>query len=572
MALSEEKYKKIFVEYKKLFNEYEFGRSVREANETKRPLKQILAERSYQSPKQLLQIFSDYFKTPLIDLKISSVNANVLRLLPEEFASSNLVVAFDKTNNVVKVACEDPSDIRLRNELQKTLQSKIEFYIASEYTLRRALILYRGDVLQRVRNVVAKLESRGDTQERLESTVELLDSVMEAAVIMDTSDIHIEPYESELIVRFRIDGLLRTIVTIPKKMAPSITARLKVISELKVDETRLPQDGRFAQMIKGQEVNFRISTVPSLWGEKLVMRVLPKEAHLFDMHNLGLLDVDRELIRLYLKRPHGMILVTGPTGSGKTTTLYACLQQIGNDRIESVNISTIEDPVEYTMPRITQIQAKPDINLTFASGLRALLRQDPDIIMVGEIRDKETADSAVRSALVGRLVLSSLHTNDAASTIPRLLDMGIEPYLISSTLSLVIAQRLTRRLCTFCRYTYEPDVSTLQDLLKNHDLLRGLQRLKKSGMIPDSNTSNIRFYKAKGCTHCDETGYQGRSGIYELLQVTPRIQDAIKARVDSNTVRQVAYEEGMKSMFDDGLAKVITGEIDLAELLHATYD
>ena len=420
--------------------------------------------------------------------------------------------------------------------------------------------------------MVAKLESRGDTQERLESTVELLDSVMEAAVIMDTSDIHIEPYESELIVRFRIDGLLRTIVTIPKKMAPSITARLKVISELKVDETRLPQDGRFAQMIKGQEVNFRISTVPSLWGEKLVMRVLPKEAHLFDMHNLGLLDVDRELIRLYLKRPHGMILVTGPTGSGKTTTLYACLQQIGNDRIESVNISTIEDPVEYTMPRITQIQAKPDINLTFASGLRALLRQDPDIIMVGEIRDKETADSAVRSALVGRLVLSSLHTNDAASTIPRLLDMGIEPYLISSTLSLVIAQRLTRRLCTFCRYTYEPDVSTLQDLLKNHDLLRGLQRLKKSGMIPDSNTSNIRFYKAKGCTHCDETGYQGRSGIYELLQVTPRIQDAIKARVDSNTVRQVAYEEGMKSMFDDGLAKVITGEIDLAELLHATYD
>lgn len=571
MALSESTYQKIFVDYKKLLSSHEFERSVREANETGRPLKQVLVERIYISPVQFLQILSDYFKVPEVSLKVGSIKDDVLKLIPEAFASTNLTIAFEKTNDVIKVACEDPSDSRIREELQHILQSRIEFYVASEYELRRALLLYSGDLLQGVRTVVAELESNADAQERLDSTVKLMEAVLEAAVLMDTSDIHIEPYESEVMIRFRIDGLLRTATTVPKRMSQAINARLKVVSELKVDQNRLPQDGRFTQIIKGQEVNFRISTVPSFWGEKVVMRVLPKEAHLFDLHNLGLLDKDLFTIKSNLKRPHGMILVTGPTGSGKTTTLYACLQQIGNDRIEFVNISTIEDPVEYTMPRITQIQTKSDINLNFASGLRALLRQDPDIIMVGEIRDKETADSAVRAALVGRLVLSSLHTNNAAASIPRLIDMGVEPYLISSTTCLIIAQRLTRRLCRFCRFAYQPNVAILQELMKNHDLGSSLERLKRLDMLHGYNITNLRFYQSKGCIHCNGTGYQGRSGIYEILQVSSRIQEAINSREDSNKIQEIAFEEGMKSLFDDGLIKVIAGEIDLPELLRAAY-
>jgi type II secretory ATPase GspE/PulE/Tfp pilus assembly ATPase PilB-like protein len=241
-----------------------------------------------------------------------------------------------------------------------------------------------------------------------------------------------------------------------------LLARVKIVSDLKVDQKRLPQDGRFSLTVEGQEINFRVSTVPSLWGEKAVIRVLPKEAHLFDIANVGLLDSDIETVKDYLRRPHGMILVTGPTGAGKTTTLYSFLQQIGSERIDIVNISTIEDPIEYTIPRVTQIQTQPEIDLTFANGLRALLRQDPDILMVGEIRDEETADFAVRAALVGRLLISSLHTNDAPSTIPRLLDMGIEPYLLSSVLALVVAQRLARKLCTYCRESYHPEESVIE--------------------------------------------------------------------------------------------------------------
>ncbi|HEV2412649.1 MAG TPA: GspE/PulE family protein [Candidatus Saccharimonadales bacterium] len=571
MALSEQLYRKVFVDEKKVLNDFEYSRAVREADESKRPLSLVLMERAYLSPTQFLQILADHFDVPAHELKVGSIDIDVLRLIPEDFATSNLVVAFDRSDNSIKVACEDPSDQHLVEELQQILQSKIELYVASEFSLRRALVLYDGDLTQKVKSVVAQLETLNDVEDNQQPTVQLLGAVIEAAVLMDASDIHIEPYESEIIIRFRIDGLLRSIVTVPKKMSPSILARLKVVAELKVDQTRLPQDGRFTDNIKGQEVNFRISTVPTLWGEKVVMRVLPREAHLFDLHNLGMLPGDLETVESYLKRPHGMILVTGPTGSGKTTTLYACLQEIGNDRIDVVNITTIEDPVEYTMPRITQIQTQAEIDLTFASGLRALLRQDPDVIMVGEIRDKETADSAIRSALVGRLVLSSLHTNDATSTIPRLLDMGIEPYLVSSTLSLVITQRLARRLCPYCRKAYKPEEKTMQDLKRNHNFDEVIQRLQKFGFIEEVAMDNLQFYKAMGCRRCEGVGYLGRQGIYEILKVTERLETAINEREDSNKIRLIALEEGMKTMFSDGIAKMIHGQLDLPELLRVAY-
>jgi type II secretory ATPase GspE/PulE/Tfp pilus assembly ATPase PilB-like protein len=301
------------------------------------------------------------------------------------------------------------------------------------------------------------------------------------------------------------------------------------------------------------------------------MRVLPKETHLFNVSNLGMLEGDLKKVQEQLRKPHGMVLVTGPTNSGKSTTLYAFLQQIGLERIDIVNISTVEDPIEYTMPRITQIQVDPGINLNFADGLRALLRQDPDILMVGEIRDSETADFAIQAALVGRLLLSSLHTNDAPATIPRLLDMGVEPYLIASTLSLVIAQRLARKLCEHCRESYVVDEATLNELRAHNDLDRAFNNLQREGIINSTDTSGLRFYKAVGCEHCNNTGFRGRIGLFELLPISQGIQEAINSRHDSDTIRRRALDEGMKTMFEDGLAKIILGHIDLAELFRVVY-
>lgn len=572
MALSEQLYRKIFVEEKKILNDYEFGRAVREASDSNRPLNQVLIEHAYLSPSQFLQLLADHFQVPPSDLKVGSIDTEILVKVPEDFANNNLAVAFGVEGDAIKIAIENPDNTEILQQLGQMLQARIAPYVASEYAIRRALVLYSGDLTKRIRDVVTKIESHPPADEQIaEETVELLTAVIETAVLLDTSDIHIEPYESEIIIRFRIDGQLRTTATVPKRMEASMLARLKVLSELKVDQTRLPQDGRFTQLIKGQEVNFRISTIPTLWGEKAVLRVLPREAHLFDLHNLGLLDKDLRLIERYLKRPHGMILVTGPTGSGKTTTLYACLQEIGNDRIDLVNINTIEDPVEYTMPRINQIQTQTEIDLTFASGLRALLRQDPDIIMVGEIRDEETADFAIRSALVGRLVLSSVHTNDSTSTIIRLLDMGIEPYLISSTLVLVITQRLARRLCPYCRVPYSPDDKIISELIHNHDLEANLASLKAAKIIDDSYLTNLQFYNAKGCKRCNGQGYSGRIGVYEILPISENLQNAINNRVDNNKIRNIALDEGMKTMFNDGMVKVLKGEIDLQELLQVAY-
>jgi len=572
MALSEQMYRKIFVEEKKIFNDYEFGKAVREATDSKRPLNQILIEHAYLSPGQFLQHLADHFQVPPTELTVGKIDEEILKRVPEEFANNNLAIAFGVEGDAIKIAMEDPSRREVLDELSETLQRRVAPYVASEYTVRRALVLYKGDISQQLKDVVKKVESSTGADENVATeTVELLSAIIETAVLTDTSDVHIEQYESELIIRLRIDGMLRTVATVPKRMAPSMLARLKVISELKVDQTRLPQDGRFTQFIKGQEVNFRISTVPTLWGEKVVLRVLPREAHLFDLHNLGMLESDLNVIKRYLKRPHGMILVTGPTGSGKTTTLYACLQEIGNDRIDLVNINTIEDPVEYTMPRINQIQTQPEIGLTFASGLRALLRQDPDIIMVGEIRDEETADFAVRSALVGRLVLSSLHTNDAPSTILRLIDMGVEPYLISSTLALVVTQRLTRRLCPYCRQPYSPDQKLLSELITHHDLNSNLDTLKKLKIISDSYITDMQFYQANGCDRCNGQGYSGRVAIVELLPISERIQDAINERANTNQIRAIALEEGFKTMFNDGLVKLLKGDIDISELLRVAY-
>jgi type IV pilus assembly protein PilB len=572
MALSVSIYKEIFVEKNGLLKKDAFDKVVELSEKTKRPLDQLLMERSFITAPQLLELEQGYFKVPGTMLKVDEIDVEVLHTIPEEFANKNLVVAFSKEGSNINVAFENPNDQALLEELQSIADLTIKPYVAIKHSLQQALILYKGDFQTRIKESALKFEQIGSNSTiTTNSATDLLDAIIEAAILTDASDIHIEPYETEIVIRFRVDGQLRTIVSLPQEAKTPLIARIKILSELKVDQKRLPQDGRFGLVIEGQEINFRVSTVPSLWGEKAVMRVLPKEAHLFDIASIGLIESDVSIVKDYLSRPHGMILVTGPTGSGKTTTLYSFLQDIGNDRIDVVNISTIEDPIEYTIPRVTQIQTQPEIDLTFANGLRALLRQDPDILMVGEIRDEETADFAVRAALVGRLLISSLHTNDAPTAVPRLLDMGIEPYLLSSVLMLVVAQRLARKLCTYCRQSYHPEKGIVDELNKSHNFKESIKRLHKKGVLSDSGTDNLRFFKADGCDRCDHTGYKGRIGVFEILEVTPELQAAISSRTDSNAIREIAIEGGMKTMFEDGIAKLLVGDIDLDELLRAVY-
>jgi type IV pilus assembly protein PilB len=574
MSLRNDQYRTVFVERNGLLSADEFDRVVALSQKTRRPLEQLLTERALITPPQFLQLLESYFEVPGTNLPAHQIDLTALQLLPEDFATKNLAIAFAREEGGLSVALEDPSDKSVIDQIERLIYTPLKPFVALKHDLQQALILYKGEVHERINKAAKPFENPTEASASVQtnsSATALLESLLDASVLLGASDIHLEPFETELLVRFRIDGQLQTIATVPRAALEAVMARIKVLANMKVDQKRLPQDGRFSQRVKEQEINFRVSTVPSLWGEKAVLRVLAKEAHLYDLTTIGLQEKDLHLVMSYLGRPHGMVLVTGPTGSGKTTTLYSFLQEIGRERIDVVNVSTIEDPIEYTIPRITQIQTQPEIDLTFASGLRALLRQDPDILMVGEIRDEETADFAVRAALVGRLLLSSLHTNDAPSAIPRILDMGIEPYLLSSVLMLVVAQRLARKLCTYCRESYHPDTEIIKDLNEHHNFKAALDHLKKLDLLSTTSTKDLRFYKAQGCEHCENTGYKGRTGVFEILEITPHIGALISQRKDSGTLRDLAVAAGMKTMFEDGVAKLLAGEIDLTELLQAVY-
>lgn len=573
MALSESILKEIYVSRTGLMTEDEFNAVVTVSTENRLPLDRLLMERSFVSPRYYLELVGNYYEVPVAELSIGNVDTAVMNMIPELFATTNHVLPFGKEGEKIKMAMVNPKDQQVLDTVRRIVGHDIIPYVASEQAIQRAILLYRGgirgvlsDLLGKAAGVAAHKTEDG---EELPDVMVLVSALVDAALLLGASDIHIEPFEHEVIIRLRIDGDLRTVATFPKAIHPSLIARLKVLSNLRLDERRTPQDGRFSVVINDQQVDMRISLVPSMWGEKPVMRVLAKETSFFDIASIGLLENDLKLVREYLKKPYGMIIVCGPTGAGKTTTLYAFLQEIGLDKIDIVNVSTIEDPIEYTVSRITQIPIQPEISLTFASGLRALLRQDPDIIMVGEIRDEETADIAVRAALVGRLLLTSLHANTSLGAIPRLLDMGVEPYLVVSALTLVITQRLVRKLCPHCRESYVPDQDAYF-MLKNYaDYDRAVKVLIHHGIISDAPDAmnGVRFFRAKGCVHCDNTGYHGRIALFEILEVSDRLREAVTHRKDITTLQAIVEEEGMKTLMIDGFAKVILGITDLKEVL-----
>ena len=429
-----------------------------------------------------------------------------------------------------------------------------------------------GDIIKResesiknISDVGGKEISEDDLKKLAEDlpVIRIVDSLLRHAIVQDASDIHIEPMEDEVLVRYRIDGILHDAMTLPKSASASITARIKVLAKLKLDEKRLPQDGRFKVEISKEKVSFRVSVLPTYFGEKTVMRLLKENIAGFSLEGLGFHGAGLEKIHNATKFKTGMILTTGPTGSGKTTTLYTILDILNTP---NVNISTVEDPVEYQMPRINQTQVRPQIGLTFASGLRSLVRQDPDIIMVGEIRDEETASLAVNAALTGHLVLSTLHTNSAAGAIPRLVDMNIEEFLLVSTINVIVAQRLVRKLCE-SKEKYFMSSSEIKTLRESIDLDKVMKALKEESIVKeDTLWENIAFYKSEKSSECED-GYNGRIGIYEVLKITPSIKDLVIKNATSDEIQAQAVKEGMLTMIEDGIFKAVQGVTTVEEVL-----
>ena len=517
---------------------------------------------------------------PFINLKSEKIDPLILALIPEPIARNHNVIAFKKDAKSLEVAMLDTDDLEAINFVKKKTGLKILPRLTDSDSMKAALLQYQkslkaefGDIIHEESaslHAVAENEGGEDKSEadlkKLAHdlpVVRIVDTLLNHAVLQGVSDIHIEPMENQVLVRYRVDGLLHDAMILPKNTASGITARIKVLANLKLDEKRLPQDGRFKIQSSTSAVAFRVSILPTYYGEKTVMRLLKEGGGGFSLEGLGFHGEALERIHAASKQKTGMILVTGPTGSGKSTSLYTVLDILNTPE---VNISTIEDPVEYQMARVNQSQVRPDIGFTFSEGIRTLVRQDPDIIMVGEIRDHETASLAVNAALTGHLVLSTLHTNSAAGAIPRMTDMQVESFLLVSTINVVIAQRLVRRLCG----SKEKVVATkgeIASLAKNIDMDRVLKALKSEKIIKDDDDwNNVPFYKAKKSAEC-ESGYAGRVVIHEVLKMSSTIKEIILKGGTSDEIAKQAMKEGMLSMIEDGLFKAVAGLTTIEEVL-----
>lgn len=517
----------------------------------------------------------DKAKIEYKDLSKIVVPKELLSKIPENIARSYKSVAFEQTDDTISVAMVDPEDIETREMLKRLLGEKVKVYLATESDIASVMNQYQG-LENEVSSAIAKAEEEdeddivkdskksskieADTISDDAPAAKIVSSLLKRAIRDKASDIHIEPTEKEVEVRFRLDGVLRKKVTLPKDIQAAVVSRIKILSNLKIDEQRVPQDGRFNMQVDNRRVDFRVSSMPIAFGEKIVMRILDKDNGILTIEELGIGGSGLKTLEANLTKSHGMVLVTGPTGSGKSTTLYAMIQKVFN---EGVNIITLEDPIEYQMRGINQSQVNSDIGYTFAAGLRSILRQDPDIIMLGEIRDKETAEMAVHAALTGHVVLSTLHTNDAAGAAPRMIDMGVEPFLLTSSINVVIGQRLVRKICSECREEIKLPEEELEAIRKEIDKMPTTER-------EQTQSKDLKFFKGKGCKSCDNSGYKGRIGIYEVLAITPEMQQLILKRVSSEELNTQAINQGMVTMIQDGILKALEGVTSMEEIWRAT--
>lgn len=571
LHVSEDELRELLITRLAIVDETEFARAQAMARRLRLPLERAIIERGRIPLGFLLEQVAAVWGVGFIDLNVSDVTADALGLVAEEYARRHALVPIAVSGRDLRVAMWDPRDREVIDTLERKTRLKVVPLLAPDIAIARAHLLYRGDLRLMLERSLAedtlRISARDKGAEE-RSTVDVLNRILEYAAVSRASDIHIEPYEFEVLVRCRVDGVLHEILSLPASALSSLVARVKVLSGMRIDERRAPQDGRFEADLGGLKLDLRSSTLPTHWGEKVVLRVLAKENVQPDLEDLGFSASGYEIVLRNVFRPFGMVLVTGPTGSGKSSSLYAMLLRIGAERQNVVNISTIEDPVEYTFPRINQTAVNAAAGVEFSTGLRALLRQDPDVIMVGEIRDRETVEIAVRAALVGRLLLSTLHTNDATGAVPRLLDMGVEPFLIASTLNLVVGQRLVRRICVDCRESVVADSAVLEVLRRRPDFEQTIAVLQKDGALGQEKDplAGISVFRGKGCPQCGGRGFRGRIGIFEVFEIDDRIRTMIMERRDGPAIREAAIAGGMKTMFQDGLAKVFLGETSIEEV------
>ncbi|HEU5114489.1 MAG TPA: ATPase, T2SS/T4P/T4SS family [Candidatus Paceibacterota bacterium] len=555
-----------------------------EAKAKKTTLGEILVNRGKLSEDDLRKTQAYILGIPFVDLKDQKIDFDVLTLVPEPIARNHNIVAFKKTPDTLEVAMLDTDDLHAIDFVKKKVGLKILPRLTDSDSIKSVLLQYQkslkaefGDLIKQETATLKALSEeigneKGDPKDLKKlaedlPVIRIVDTLLKHAIIQGASDIHIEPMEKELLVRYRIDGLLHDAMVLPKEAEMSITARIKVLSNLKLDEKRLPQDGRFKVEMNGEKVSLRVSIMPTFYGEKTVMRLLRESVSGFTLEHLGFHGEALERIHAATKLATGMILATGPTGSGKSTTLYTVLDILNTP---DVNIATVEDPVEYQMPRVNQTQVRPDIGFSFASGLRSLVRQDPDIIMVGEIRDNETASLAVNAALTGHLVLSTLHTNSAAGAIPRLMDMKIEPFLLASTLAVVIGQRLVRRLAD--NKELKPlSKAELAALGKVVDLDRMLMLLRAEKVIgPNDGWDKVMFGSPKASG--DNDGYKGRVGIHEVLKMSPAVKELVMKNATSADIENQAKKEGMVTMLEDGIFTAAQGLTTIEEVLRVVSE
>lgn len=565
----------ILLKQKKISKE-QYDSFLDEAKQTKNPLYFIVQKSGLVSEEDLVKARAEVLDVPYIDLREKKIPEEVLTLISDKTAKTYSFIPFEIVNGTLKIAMVDPEDFKALEACEFVTKAKNlrpDIYITTRESFEAGLKQY-GGLREEVRRALREAEIEEVPKkvipkrlevEEVEKIIEeapvakAVDVILRYAVDGRASDIHIEPMEDQTRIRYRIDGVLRSTLTLPKTIHPAIVARIKVLSNLKIDETRIPQDGKFKQKIAGSDIDFRVSTMPQTEGEKVAIRILEKGVRAPTLSELGLFGRNLLLMEENLKKPFGMMVVCGPTGSGKSTTLYSCLWILNKP---GVNIVTIEDPVEYFIPGVNQIQVRPELGLDFASGLRSILRQDPDICMVGEIRDKETAAISIHAALTGHLLLTTLHTNTAIGAIPRLIDMGVEPFLLNACLNLVVGQRLVRRICPYCKKE-----------IKLPDKIRAdiEQELKQ---IPEEEKKDIpkeiKIYQGQGCKFCGQEGYRGRIAIFEVLEVTPELREIVALRPSIDKIEEEAKRQGMTSMKQDGILKVLQGITTYQEVLRVT--
>lgn len=559
-----------------------------EAINSGRSVEDLITSQKLVDEETLVKAKSELMNIPFVDLRDRTITGDILSTIPETISRRYVLIPFElnKEEKILSVAMSDPLDLQILEFLERKTQFKIKPYIsvtsyindAINQQYSQSLTTEVSEALKETSGFVEGEDSLHNLEEaeeliRQAPVAKIVSTLLEYALKGNASDIHIEPMEEKTRVRFRIDGILQERLVVPKRVHEQLVTRVKILSDMKIDEKRVPQDGRFSYKLKGLVVDLRVSSLPTVYGEKLVMRILPKSGVVPTFSDLGMRGSSLKTFEQEILRPHGIILITGPTGSGKTTTLFAILSKLNTPR---VNIVTVEDPVEYQIPGVNQVQINPQAGLTFASGLRSILRQDPNIIMVGEIRDRETSDLAIQASLTGHEVFSTLHTNSAAGALPRLQDMGAESYLLGSTVTCIVGQRVIRTICNSCKQAVEPSDVILNDIKK---VLGPLLTCNEKGCKVDEKGTGstdhehkITLYKGKGCRECGNSGYSGRIGVFEVLAVNEEISRLILTRASDADIEKTAVKNGMVTLIQDGYLKALEGKTTIEEILRVAFE